>query len=48
MVITGAGYAWWGHGRRQQQAAGVWGEDKLAGALSVLPDEWVMLRGYRN
>lgn len=36
------------YGRRQQQAAGVWGEDKLAGALAVLPDEWVMLRGYRN
>lgn len=36
------------HGRRQQQAAGVLGENKLAWALSVLPDEWVMLRGYRN
>lgn len=35
-------------GRRQQQAAGVWGENTLAWTLSVLPDEWVMLRGYHN
>ncbi|HEV8556959.1 MAG TPA: nuclease-related domain-containing protein [Actinophytocola sp.] len=35
-------------GRRQQRAAGLWGEDTLAWALSVLPDEWVMLRGYHN
>ncbi|HTF09192.1 MAG TPA: nuclease-related domain-containing protein [Asanoa sp.] len=28
--------------------AGGWGEDPLTAALGVLPDEWVMLRGYRN
>jgi hypothetical protein len=36
------------YGRRQQQAAGILGENKLAGALAVLSDDWVMLRGYRN
>ena len=34
--------------RAHQQAAGVGGEEALAQAMSVLPDEWVMLRGYRN
>jgi hypothetical protein len=34
--------------RAAQQAAGVQGEDILAWSLSVLPDEWMMLRGYRN
>jgi hypothetical protein len=29
-------------------AAGGWGEDPLTVALGVLPDDWVMLRGYRN
>jgi hypothetical protein len=32
----------------QQQAAGVWGEDALVWGLSGLPDDWVVLRGYRN
>jgi hypothetical protein len=32
----------------QQQSAGVAGENALASALAVLPDDWVMLRGYRN
>jgi hypothetical protein len=32
----------------QQQAAGVQGEDALTWGLSRLPDDWVMLRGYRN
>ncbi|MCE7007360.1 NERD domain-containing protein [Kibdelosporangium philippinense] len=36
------------YGRRQQQAFGILGEDELAWALSVLPDDWVLLRGYRN
>ncbi|MBT8227664.1 MAG: NERD domain-containing protein [Dactylosporangium sp.] len=35
--------------RAKQQAAGISGEEILTWALSsVLPDEWVMLRGYRN
>jgi hypothetical protein len=33
---------------RDARAPGVRGEDALAWALSGLPDEWVMLRGYRN
>lgn len=36
------------YGRRQQQAAGAWGENALVWALSGLPHDWVMLRGYRN
>jgi hypothetical protein len=36
------------HHRAHRQAAGIYGEDVLAWALSVLPDDWVMLRGYRN
>ncbi|TQS43368.1 nuclease-related domain-containing protein [Cryptosporangium phraense] len=32
----------------QQQAAGNLGEDRVASALSALPDEWTLLRGYRN
>lgn len=36
------------HGRYQQQAAGVEGEDALESGLARLSDEWVMLRGYRN
>lgn len=35
-------------GRARQQAAGVEGEDALVRALSVLSDDWTMLRGYRN
>ncbi|GIF77193.1 nuclease-related domain-containing protein [Asanoa siamensis] len=34
--------------RLRQRAAGVLGEDTLTAALGVLPDDWVMLRGYRN
>jgi hypothetical protein len=34
--------------RAEAPAAGGWGEDPLTAALGVLPDEWVMLRGYRN
>ncbi len=43
-----------GHGRQRidqrarQQAAGNQGEDALTAALSVLSDEWTMLRGYHN
>jgi hypothetical protein len=36
------------YGRKQQQLAGIQGEDSLTWALSALPDDWVMLRGYRN
>ncbi|MFG1923302.1 nuclease-related domain-containing protein [Cryptosporangium sp. NPDC048952] len=36
------------HQRSQQQAAGNLGEDRVALALSALPDEWTLLRGYRN
>jgi Nuclease-related domain len=32
----------------EQRAAGVEGEHALTWGLSNLPDEWVMLRGYRN
>jgi hypothetical protein len=32
----------------EQRAAGVRGDVALAWELSGLPDEWVMLRGYRN
>ncbi len=33
---------------RPAPAAGVLGQDPLTAALGVLPDDWVMLRGYRN
>ncbi|GIF46583.1 nuclease-like protein [Asanoa ferruginea] len=33
---------------REDRAGAGWGEDPLTAALGVLPDEWVMLRGYRN
>jgi Nuclease-related domain len=36
------------HGRRQRQAAGIEGEDALVRELSVLPDDWLTLRGYHN
>ncbi|MCP9620437.1 NERD domain-containing protein [Nocardia otitidiscaviarum] len=36
------------YGRMQQHGSGAYGEDLLAWSLSALPDEWVMLRGYRN
>lgn len=36
------------HGRRQQRAAGVEGEDALVRRLSVLSDDWLMVRGYHN
>ena len=32
----------------QAPATGVLGQDPLTAALGVLPDDWVMLRGYRN
>jgi hypothetical protein len=34
--------------RVREQAAGVGGEDPLARSLADLPDDWVLLRGYRN
>ncbi|MEV4534687.1 nuclease-related domain-containing protein [Asanoa sp. NPDC049518] len=34
--------------RPPARATGVLGEDPLTAALGVLPDDWVMLRGYRN
>ncbi|WP_433620971.1 nuclease-related domain-containing protein [Nocardia sp. CA-120079] len=37
------------YNRVQQKGAGVYGEDLLTWSLAgLLPDEWVMLRGYRN
>lgn len=36
------------HDRVPDRPIGVLGEDPLTAALGVLPDDWVMLRGYRN
>lgn len=36
------------HDEVPQRDAGVQGEELMAGSLSTLPDEWVLLRGYRN
>ncbi|MEV4620039.1 nuclease-related domain-containing protein [Asanoa sp. NPDC049573] len=33
---------------REDRVATCWGGDPLTAALGVLPDDWVMLRGYRN